>query len=67
MEGDVPLSVPVPNFSGLTVFFGTKFVYFFANEQLLCGYIISPQYLTDLFCKTSSIHDYNTRFAQDMP
>ena len=25
----------------------------------------APQYLTDLFCKTSSIHDYNTRFAQD--
>ena len=26
---------------------------------------LTPQYLTDLFCKTSSIHDYNTRFAQD--
>ena len=26
---------------------------------------LAPQYLTDLFCKTSSIHDYNTRFAQD--
>ena len=26
---------------------------------------MAPQYLTDLFCKTSSIHDYNTRFAQD--
>ena len=26
---------------------------------------LAPQYLTDLFCKTSSVHDYNTRFAQD--
>ena len=26
---------------------------------------MAPQYLTDLFCKTSSIHDYNTRFAQN--
>ena len=26
---------------------------------------LAPQYLTDLFCKTSSIHDYNTKFAQD--
>ena len=26
---------------------------------------LAPQYLTDLFCQTSSIHDYNTRFAQD--
>ena len=26
---------------------------------------LAPQYLTNLFCKTSSIHDYNTRFAQD--
>ena len=26
---------------------------------------LAPQYLTDLFCKTSSIHDYNTRLAED--
>ena len=26
---------------------------------------LAPQYLTDLFCQSSSMHDYNTRFAQD--
>ena len=26
---------------------------------------LASQYLTDLFCKTSSIHDYNTRLAED--
>ena len=26
---------------------------------------LAPQYLTDLFCKTTPIHDYNTRIAQD--
>ena len=40
------------------------------NNQLLITIYqlknsLARQYLTDLFCKTSSIHDYNTRFTQN--